>query len=365
MKAPALSSLISSEDSKSQKNILFLISSIWGGGAERVACRLVSEFSKRHNVYLMYFAEKENRYFIAPKVHLIPFILPKNSQKINPSPKELKMIEIEKVRRIYRIDITISFLNWPNILNVISGGESKKILSERNDPEGKGEEYFNNMKMAYEKADVVVFQTRYVKNKFSKNIQLKSKIIQNPVNVKCLADDTNIKKKIVAVGRLVPQKNHQLLIKAFSIFQKLHKEYHLYIYGSGDLLDELKKLTIQKDVKNFVHFEGFCQDVHEKIKDAEQFILSSDYEGMPNALMEAMMMGLPCISTNYNGVRDIIFDGINGLLVPLGDVSSLGRAMCRLSDDEKLQKKLRRGARLKSEEWKTERIVKKWEELFI
>ena len=195
--------------------------------------------------------------------------------------------------------------------------------------------------------------------------EIKSKIIQNPVNVKCLADDTNIKKKIVAVGRLVPQKNHQLLIKAFSIFQKLHKEYHLYIYGSGDLLDELKILTIQKDVKNFVHFEGFCQDVHEKIKDAEQFILSSDYEGMPNALMEAMMMGLPCISTNYNGVRDIIFDGINGLLVPLGDVSSLGRAMCRLSDDEKLQKKLRRGARLKSEEWKTERIVKKWEELFI
>ena len=76
-------------------------------------------------------------------------------------------------------------------------------------------------------------------------------------------------------------------------------------------------------------------------------------------------MGLPCISTDYSGVGDIINDGINGLLVPIGDVSSLARAMCRLSDDIALQKKLRSAARLKSEEWKTEKIVKKWEELFI
>ena len=274
------------------------------------------------------------------------------------------MNEVERVRRMYKIDVTISFLHWPNIFNANAGGVSKRILSERNDPEGKGEEYFENMKSAYEKGDIIVFQTKYVRNKFSDKIRKKARIIPNPISVTCLADPTITEKKIVSVGRLVPQKNQALLIKAFSIFEKLHKGYHLYIYGEGSLLNELKSIAIKKNVEECVHFEGFCQNIHEKIKDAEQFVFSSDFEGMPNAIMEAMMMGIPCISTNCSGISEIIFNEVNGLLVPIKDVSSLARAMCRLSDDKMLQNKLRRAARIKSEEWKTERIIKKWEELF-
>ena len=112
MTTPIIQSLIPIKESQKEKNILFLISSIWGGGAERVACRLVSEFSKRHKVYLMYFNEKNNNYFIDPKVKLIPFILTKGIQNKDKkiSLKDLRMMEIEKVRRIYKIDITISFL---------------------------------------------------------------------------------------------------------------------------------------------------------------------------------------------------------------------------------------------------------------
>ena len=97
-----------------------------------------------------------------------------------------------------------------------------------------------------------------------------------------------------------------MLIKAFSIFHSLHKNYHLFIYGNEELLNDLKLLAEEKNIQNYVHFEGFCENIHEKIKDAEQFVLSSNYEGMSNALMEAMMMGLPCISTDYSGVGDII-----------------------------------------------------------
>lgn len=353
-----------------QKNILFLISSIGGGGAERVACRLVSEFSKRHKVYLMYFDKKEKEYSVDKKVKLIPFIN-ENKQKnptniLNTIPqKVLRIKEIEKIRKMYKIDVTISFLFWPNIFNITAGGGSIKITSERNDPEGKGEDYFNNMILAYQKSDKVVFQTKYVRNKFPENIKKKSIIIPNPINISCLSDESFVEKKIVSVGRLVPQKNQALLIKAFAHFKRSHNEYHLYIYGIGPLLDELKLLSKQYNLEEFIHFEGFEENIHEKIKNAEQFILSSDFEGMPNALMEAMMMGLPCISTKCSGVGEIINDGINGLLVPIGDISILSRKMCLLSDDKKLQKKLRRGARIKSEEWKTERIAKKWEALFI
>jgi glycosyltransferase involved in cell wall biosynthesis len=85
---------------------------------------------------------------------------------------------------------------------------------------------------------------------------------------------------------------------------------------------------------------------------------------MPNALMEAMMMGLPCISTNCSGIGEIICNEIDGLLVPKEDVSSLSKAMCRLSDDKALQNRLREAARVKAEAWKTETIAEKWEELF-
>ena len=119
-----------------------LISSIGGGGAERVACRLVSEFSKNHNVYLMYFYKKENIYQVSPKVNLIPFFVDelKNIgyyQNIHES-NLIRILEIEKIRRRYNIQITISFLFSPNIYNINAGGGGIKILSERNDPEGKG-----------------------------------------------------------------------------------------------------------------------------------------------------------------------------------------------------------------------------------
>jgi glycosyltransferase involved in cell wall biosynthesis len=351
-----------------KKNILFVISSIGGGGAERVACRLVNEFSKKHKVYLMYFDIKEKEYPVDPKVTKIPFIADKNKidnktkKKINQ--KTQKMNKIEKIRIQNKIDITISFLFWPNIYNVDAEGGTKKILSERSDPDGKGEDYFKNMISAYEKADIVVFQTEFTKNKFPENIKKKGIIIPNPINISCFSEPLLMKKKIVSVGRLVPQKNHTLLIKAFAVFLKTHKDYNLHIYGIGNILDELKLVARENNVEEFVHFEGFCEDVHERIKDAEQFVFSSNYEGMPNALMEAMMMGLPCISTNCSGIGEIICNEIDGLLVPKEDVSSLSKAMCRLSDDKALQNKLREAARIKAEAWKTETIAEKWEELF-
>ena len=350
-----------------KKNILFLISSIGGGGAERVACRLVSEFVENNNVYLMYFQEKENTYYISPKVNLISFSKI-HQEYINKgcyikNMKLLRIIEIEKIRRKYNINITISFLHQPNILNVTAGGCELKICSERNDPEGKGIDYFNEMTSAYEKADKVVFQTNYSKNKYSFQIRNKSVIIPNPICVTCLADKRS-KKKIVGVGRLVPQKNHELLIKSFSIFHKIHNEYILEIYGIGPLLDELKLLVKQLGLKNYIYFNGFSNDVHEKIKDAEQFVFSSNFEGMPNALMEAMMMGLPCISTNCSGVSEIIEHEKNGILVEKGDVEGLAREMIRLCENNELREKIGKNAKIKAEEWKLDKIVQKWEALF-
>ena len=119
-----------------------------------------------------------------------------------------------------------------------------------------------------------------------------------------------------------------------------------------------------KNLENSVHFEGFSQHIHENIKDAEFFVLSSDYEGLPNSLMEAMMMGIPSISTNCSGINEIITDKVNGLLVPINNVSSLANAMSILSDNMTLRNIIRRGALKTSEKWNTQKIIRKWEKLF-
>ena len=351
------------------KNILCLVSSIGGGGAERVACRIASELSKRHHVYLIYNDYKTNTYHIDSAVHVLPCL----SKHISGDYRIVnwllgkynifrQLIMITCVRNKYNIDSTVSFLRVPNILNVVAGGKCRKIVSERNDPSHQDERYCKHAMFANQRADHVVFQTKRVQEMYPENVRRKSSVIVNPVEVSCKAAAVKVK-KIVTVGRLVKQKNQKMLLKAFMLYHTSHPDYHLYLYGEGELLQELIQIAENYNINRFVHFEGFKENIHEMIADAEQFVFSSDYEGLPNALMEAMMMGHACISTACNGSDVLIENEKNGLLVPVGDAEAMGEAMCRLSDDPGLRKRLGHAASLTAEEWNVDRIVRLWEEL--
>ncbi len=235
-------------------------------------------------------------------------------------------------------------------------------MSERDDPTKVGIVYRISSSFAHFLADYAVFQSKRVRNIYCDKVQKKSIVIFNPTEVSCKANAV-CAKKIATSGRLTEQKNQKLLIRAFAMFHKLHREHHLYIYGRGELLDELLKMAEQYNIQDFVHFEGFKEDIHAAIADAEQFVLSSDHEGLSNALMEAMMMGHACISTNCAGSDELIENEENGLLVPVGDAKALCEAMCRLSDDPDLRAKLGRAAAHTAGNWSTERIVRLWEKL--
>lgn len=133
-------------------------------------------------------------------------------------------------------------------------------------------------------------------------------IIFNPISVSSVSKNTNLK-KIVTVGRLTVQKNQKLLIESFSEVLKKYPNIILEIYGDGEKREELKYIIKTLGVSNNVIFKGNILNVHEAIADAGLFVLSSDYEGLSNALMEAMMMGLPCISTTCAGSDELISDG--------------------------------------------------------
>ena len=119
-----------------------------------------------------------------------------------------------------------------------------------------------------------------------------------------------------------------------------------------------------KHLEKFVHFKGFSRYIHKDIKDAEFFVLSSDFEGLSNALMEAMKIGIPSISINCSGISEIITDNVNGLLVPIKNVITLENAMSHLSENITLKELIKKESIIKSKEWETFRIAKKWEKLF-
>jgi glycosyltransferase involved in cell wall biosynthesis len=123
----------------------------------------------------------------------------------------------------------------------------------------------------------------------------------------------------VSVARLDEQKNLGMMIRAFALFYKNHKDYSLTIYGEGPMRDRIERLISELNLESCVSLPGAKQNVWDLIVNAECFALSSWYEGMPNALLEALCLGLPCVSTRVSGAKDLIVDGVNGFLVDLDD----------------------------------------------
>ena len=166
------------------------------------------------------------------------------------------------------------------------------------------------------------------------------------------------------VGRLEAQKNVPLLIRAFARFHAAHEEWTLSLYGDGSERAPLEALARALLPAGAAVFEGARPDVADCIRRAGAFALSSDFEGMPNALIEAMALGLPCVATDCpsGGCAALIRDGENGLLTPAGDEAALCRALCRLADEPALAASLGRAARRVADELDDRRVAGEWRE---
>jgi len=313
------------------KKILFLISSMTNNGAERVMSLLVNKsVADGHTVELALQSNNIVEYDLNPTAKV---------KFVGSSKKGLfaifdRLHLLKKEIRTFKPDVIVSFLTTCNIYACLAnvGQKSKLIISERNDPindcPSKLRRIIRNL--SYRLADGVIFQTDFAKQCFSKRIQDKSVVIPNPVkNDLPISNRNNTEKVIVAAGRLTKQKNYPLMIKAFSKFYQTHNDYRLDIYGKGELKDELVALVEELNLSNAVFFKGAVSDLHERIKSAKMFVLSSDYEGISNSLLEAMSMGLPCISTDCpcGGSRHLITNKENGLLVPVNDIDAFAEAM--------------------------------------
>lgn len=326
------------------RKLFISIGSLSSGGAERVVSILANRLSiDNYDVTIFTWVHSPIFYDINDDVRIVDL-----EERCGSKSNFAKARYFRNYIKNDRPNIILSFLAKINILVLICCLflNVKVVVCERNDPRfvpfNRWLRYLRNM--IYIISDRVLTQTDNNKNYFSDIIKSKTDIIYNPIflDKDMVGSALHVveSKKIVSVGRLIPQKNHEMLLNAFAIFAKNHPDYSLYIYGEGSSRNELIALTQNLGITDKVNLPGVKKNIFQEIKDAEMFVLSSNFEGMPNTLIEAMCLGLPCISTKVSGAIDLIKNGENGFLVNVNDVSTLAVRMGEIADNKKLKQKI-------------------------
>lgn len=237
-------------------------------------------------------------------------------------------------------DVSISFLLDANVYNIFAclGLKTKSVVCERNDPFKPGYKALKFWKSWFRFADGAVYQLPKVAEYYN-NIKSPTAIIPNPVLCKSDIEIKSFKNrddKICVLGRYdIFQKRHDILIQAFNIFAKKHPEYKLYFYGDGPDADKMRNLIKELNLKHSVILAGVTNNPQEVLTSSKMYVMTSDFEGIPNSLIEAMSIGLPCISTDCRpgGAALLIEDGVNGFLVPQGDYKFIAEKMLWLCDN--------------------------------
>ena len=349
--------------------VTFFIGSLYGGGAERVTCNLASYLvQKGHQAEILTMSETKESYELDERV-CTKSLLPLANRKNKIWNTIVRFPRLWKYMRISDSDVYVVMLPKTTILFLAFRWltKAKVIAAERVDPAAYSRRIGNTLKLLAKRADGFVFQTKDAKAWYGESVKnIKTAVIPNAINPVFIRPPyRGEKRKIIAgAGRLSDQKNYSLLIRAFAKIATEYPDYSLVIYGEGERRGELEKLVEELGLKDRVSLPGNIQNIVDEMEQNSMFVLSSDFEGMPNALMEAMALGIPCISTDCpcGGPRFLIRNGENGVLVPVGDEEKMAESMRRILEDSKLRENIAAKAIEIQEQLAPEKIYGKWEE---
>lgn len=353
------------------KKIFFVTNALSGGGAERVMSIIANYLIKRdYSIEFILLNGDEVVYPLDPSVK----ITVRPNIKDRDTAAQIKYLH--KVMKKNKGALFVSFFTHQNLYTILASTATgaKVLVSERNNPGNsftpKVQKFGDPARSILYKAHVckrIVFQTQGAADYFDNKIRKKGLVIANPLKDDLpLPFDSDRKKTVVAVGRFNPQKNYKLLIDAFAQFSKSYPDYTLEIYGDGALRQTMEKYIAKIGLTEKIILCGFCKNVHERIKDAGMYVMSSDFEGLSNAMLEAMALGLPVISTDHppGGARAYITSYENGILTPVGDVDSMAKAMCYMAEDPERAKEMGKKATYVRSELSSDNICEKWKKVF-
>lgn len=367
-------------------NLLFVISSLGGGGAEGVMSTLANEMAARgHKVTLITHLATQV-YPINDEVNLIDCrnwqyntfqggVLSRIYKKISNRFRDYK--HLKEIIKKEQPDIVVSFLiQWLWQLILICKRRIPLIFADRNAyefPLGSPVHNYFVRHALFPMADMFTvmshYDVAYLHEKYKRIAT-----VPNPLRIDPLSEDEYKKtfidrKNILACGRITPQKGYDKLIEAFSLIANKYTHWDLDICGGAKegepYLNVLKDQTRSLNIENRVHFIGFHKDVASIMKGHSIFCLSSVHEGFPNVLAESMAMGCACVSFDIvTGPREIIIDGLDGLIVENQDVNALAEGLEELVTNEELRYTFGIRAINNIKRFEKSRVIGMWEHLF-
>jgi len=375
--------------------LILFIHAITSGGAERVMTTLANAWAaKGWEVHLLTLDDGRCPPFypLDHRVHHLPLAISRplsnadgsnNTSGVQP-PRIWKTFSkiltfgkvLYRARRIrqafirLRPDLVISFIDQVNVLALLAlvGTDIPVIISERVDPSqyrpGLGWEWLR--KLTYPRADLLVVQGERIRDFFRGRVRERARIIPTPVPLPpappAEAERSEAEPIVVAVGRLVPQKGFDLLLQAFARLAPRYPDWKLEIWGEGPERAQLEQQRQALGLEDRCSLPGNHPCIYEVHSRAGIFVLSSRFEGFPNALCEAMSMGLPVVSFDCpSGPAEIIRPDIDGLLVPAEDATELERALDRLMGDDSLRASLGSRALEVTQRFSLESVLARWE----
>ena len=359
-----------------RKYLCFYIGSLHKGGAERVFVNLAEYFQKkgyRVTMVTQYQFQAEEEYALPQGVRRILSDLTEeelsNSRIVNFCRR------VRKLRRIWKSEkpnLVLSCIGKNNFMTVVTTmlTGTRSVVSVVGEAK---EEYPNRLMrgladLLFPFADGIILQTERSRYFFNKRIQRRAVILPNSLNpdfIRARYEGVR-EKRIVAVGRMDANKNHEMMIRAFAALADRYPDYTLTIYGDGELREYLEGLARELGVSGRVLLPGVIPDVAKQIEKAALFLLTSYSEGVSNALIEALATGLPVICTDVpsGGTVELMTDGVNGLIIPPGDEKALISAMDRILGDPAYGERLGREAAKIQDRLAPDRVNRLWQEYF-
>ena len=345
--------------------ITFFIGHMGRGGSERVISIIANDYAERGwNVDIVLLLKNEVIHKLHDNVRIVPLV--------GQFPSYIKnaFFWIREIRRYVRKeqpDRVVSFIGRINalVLTATLGMKIPVVVSERNDPkhDGRGKVMLWYCNKIYRRAKAIVFQNRYEQSCFDSTLKSKGYIVPNPVQVSAIKGQEPTEQVIATAGRLNYQKNHFMLIDAMEIVHKTHPQVKCRIYGEGELRTVLQEYINRKGLGAVVSLEGNHSDIHEKLAICSLFVLTSEFEGQSNALIEAMMIGLPCISTDYEGASEIIHDGCNGIVVKRADYRQLADKIHMMMSNDTKAGQLAKAAIETTNDYKAAIVLERWHQV--
>jgi GalNAc-alpha-(1->4)-GalNAc-alpha-(1->3)-diNAcBac-PP-undecaprenol alpha-1,4-N-acetyl-D-galactosaminyltransferase len=361
-------SMSDQSEKSTHRKIVLVISSLHGGGAERVMSNLANYWAERGIRVTLVTLDNpliDEAYSVIHPVKRCILYYPVGANIFQTLYAQgRRLLGLRDLLKAEKPDAVLSFMTPVNLLTILAatGTGVRSVVSERTNPEKYPYGPISNVlrRFLYRLSDCVVAQTDSIREWLEQKTDARVVTIPNYINVPGTDEDYLKEKIVIAVGRLGKEKGFDVLIKAFARLQHVYSDWRLVILGEGSERKELESLITSLELKDSVRLMGHVSSTDRWLKKAMIAVQPSRFEGFPNALLEAMAEGVAVVASHEAG-NMLIDDGKNGFLVPSDDVETLANILERLFTNPALREELGKNAEKVRSVYSRKKIMMQWE----